>query len=337
MQNGTIGPTAAFLAAKEYVDCENPAVVKKAEELSQGHSTDLEKACAAYRFVRDGIRHPFDINAMAGTPHASEVLRRKLGICHAKSNLLAALLRAMGIPAGFRYQHLTLMDDDSQGYCLHCFNAVWLNGRWIELDARGNKEGVHARFSVGEPVLAFPNRPEYDEYFFDGIYAVPDAPTMALLCRAKTPAEVLEGLPEFPDGKPDIPFGRPRGMGFPEMKEKWLKAFAAGVPEEELRTRVTAEGCYLWHIFSDEAVACEEGDAARETFDTLPRDACYLFEEERLGAPSFVQVRPKPTATEMDREADLYAVAPDFSWTYVRTHEELFGPYFLRRRGYEQV
>ena len=187
MKNGAIGPWAAFLEASQFVDSGDPAVAKKAEELSRGLSTDEEKACAAYRFVRDKIPHSFDVRADAVTAAASDVLRRGTGICHAKSNLLAALLRAMGIPAGFRYQHLTLADDDSKGYCLHCYNAVWLDGKWVELDARGNKEGVNARFSVGEPVLAFPNRPEYDEYFFEGIYATPDAPTMALLCRAKTP------------------------------------------------------------------------------------------------------------------------------------------------------
>lgn len=325
-----------FLEASAYIDYDDSAVAAKAAELSRGLSTALEKALAAYRFVRDRIRHPFDVKAMAGLPFASDVLRRGLGICHAKANLLAALLRAMGIPAGFRYQHLTLMDDDARGYCLHCFNAVYLDGKWIELDARGNRQGVNVRFSVDEPALAFPNRPEYDEYFFEGIYADPDAPTMALLSCAKTPDEVLAGLPEFPAGTPDVPFGRQMAMGFPEMREKWLEAFAAGVPAEELEAHVTSDRNLLWHVFSYEMVDCEEDDDARETFDAIARDECYLFDEGHGGTPAFVKVRPKPTATQMDREADLYAVALDFSWTYVRTHEDVYGPYFCRRT-HEQV
>jgi len=38
------------------------------------------------------------------TCSASEVLREGTGICFAKSHLLAALLRAVGIPAGLCYQ-----------------------------------------------------------------------------------------------------------------------------------------------------------------------------------------------------------------------------------------
>lgn len=48
---------------------------------------------------------------------ASEVLENKTGICWTKSCLLAALLRANGIPSGISYQLLTRADnDDSEGY-----------------------------------------------------------------------------------------------------------------------------------------------------------------------------------------------------------------------------
>ena len=35
--------------------------------------------------------------------------------------------------------------------------------RWIRLDARGNKENVHAEFSLDEEMLAFPVRSELGE------------------------------------------------------------------------------------------------------------------------------------------------------------------------------
>ena len=193
-----------FLEATKYVDFGDPAVARKAAELFQVGMTDAAAAEAAFLFVRDEIPHSFDIGADKITASASDALKCATGICHAKANLLAALLRARGIPAGFCYQRLTLADDDSKGYCLHCFNAVYLGGKWIKLDARGNTNGKDARFSMGEPVLAFPNRPEYDEYFFDGIYAMPDQPTMKMLERARTLADVLAGLPGAPSGKPDI-------------------------------------------------------------------------------------------------------------------------------------
>ena len=80
------------------------------------------------------------------------------------------MLRRVGIPAGFCYQHLTLAEDDSLGYCVHCYNAVFVNNRWIFLDARGNTNGRRALFSPEKPVLAFKPRLEFDAYFWKGIY-----------------------------------------------------------------------------------------------------------------------------------------------------------------------
>ena len=72
------------------------------------------------------------------------------------------------------------------GYCVHAYNAVYLNGHWIKLDVRGNgKNGVNAQFSLEESILAYPPREQYDEYFFKGIYANPNKETMSMLKSAK--------------------------------------------------------------------------------------------------------------------------------------------------------
>jgi transglutaminase-like putative cysteine protease len=193
-----------FLTATEYVDFGASVIAERGKELFAGINDDILKAKVAYEFVRDEIPHSFDIGATTITAKASEVLRYRTGICHAKANLLAALLRSQRIPSGFCYQHITLADDDSQGYCLHCFNAVCLNEHWVFLDARGNTNGKNAEFSLAEPILAFPCRTQYDEYIFGGVWAEPDAPTMKLLANVKTLREVADGLPEKPYGKPDI-------------------------------------------------------------------------------------------------------------------------------------
>jgi transglutaminase-like putative cysteine protease len=194
----------AFLERNQYIDYDSKLIIEKAIKLFRRGYSDTEKAQTAYCFVRDDILHSFDCNADRITAIASDVLKYKTGICHAKANLLAALLRSQGIPTGFCYQHLTLADDDSKGYCLHCFNAIYLDGKWLKVDARGNTNGRNAQFSMSEPVLAFANRIEYDEYFFDGIYAEPDVPTMELLENAKTLQDVIDGLPEKPFSKPNI-------------------------------------------------------------------------------------------------------------------------------------
>ena len=179
-----------FLANTYYVDYMAENIQKKAKELFSEEMTDVQKAEKAFLFVRDEIPHSFDCNATVVTARASDVLEQKTGICHAKSNLLAALLRSQGIPAGFRYEHLTLADDDSLGYCLHCYNAVYLERKWIELDARGNKPGVDAQFSLNERKLAFMPREEYDEYFLEGIFDKPDEATMERLDKAKNLQDV---------------------------------------------------------------------------------------------------------------------------------------------------
>lgn len=192
-----------FLRADGYVDYGSDMIRAKAAELFDETMDDVQKARIAYEFVRDEITHSFDAGADVMTAKASDVLRYGTGICHAKANLLAALLRSQGIPTGFRFQRLTLADDDSEGYCVHAYNAVLLGGRWIELDARGNREDIDAQFSLDEPKLAYPARPEYEECFYEGIYASPHAASMKMLENAKTIQEVKATIPdrvmEFPD------------------------------------------------------------------------------------------------------------------------------------------
>ena len=104
-----------FLAATEMIDFQHMAIQNKAHQLFTAVLNDVDKTRVAYEFVRDEIPHSFDCNAQVITAKASDVLIHQTGICHAKANLLAALLRSQGIPTGFCFQHLTLADDDALG------------------------------------------------------------------------------------------------------------------------------------------------------------------------------------------------------------------------------
>ena len=193
-----------FLAESKYIDFSSQNIRDKAKELFFETNTDEEKVKVAYEFVRDEIPHSFDINAKIITTNASDVLKHQTGICHAKANLLAALLRSQGIPVGFCFQHCTLMDDDSAGYCVHCFNAVWLHGRWIKIDARENKAGVDAQFSLDEAILTYPPRPQYKEYIWPGIYANPHFDTMLMLENAQSLQDIIDNIPDYVKESPDI-------------------------------------------------------------------------------------------------------------------------------------
>lgn len=191
------GTMHTFLQESHYIDFSAPIIIAKAQTLFSGIADEREKARIAYEFVRDEIPHSFDCNATVITAKASDVLLHGTGICHAKANLLAALLRSQKIPSGFCFQRLTRGVDATQGYLIHAYNAVWLDEHWVKLDARGNTNGKNAQFSLGEPQLAFPCRPEYQEYFLPGIYADPHAETMSVLEQAKSLRDVLENLPDM--------------------------------------------------------------------------------------------------------------------------------------------
>lgn len=70
-----------------------------------------------------------------------------------------------------------------------------MNDKWFKIDARGNKQGVNAQFSLNEPILAFPVRSEYDEYFYPGIYTAPYMPTMKILEEASCIQDVWDNIP----------------------------------------------------------------------------------------------------------------------------------------------
>ena len=193
-----------FLDESKYVNFSEDNIKTVASELFSGVFGDVRKTQIAFEFVRDQIPHSFDNRATAITVKASDVLLHKTGICHAKSNLLAALMRSQGIPAGFCFQHLTLMDDDSEGYYVHCYNAVYLEGAWVKLDARGNKLGVNAQFSLNKPTIAFSCRSQYDEYDWPGIYAKPHAETMLMLEQADSLEYIIKNLPSRITLPPDL-------------------------------------------------------------------------------------------------------------------------------------
>lgn len=172
-----------YLLELEAVDYRHALIADKVKKLFPHPLNEIEKVKIAFEYVRDKIAHSWDIQSSRVTCKASEVLYYKEGICYAKSNLFAALLRSQGIPAGFCYQRLTLGDTPDTGYCIHALNAVYLQSleRWIRLDARGNKTGVDAQFSTTQEKLAFPVRAEYDEFDYPIIYKEPHPKTIAAL------------------------------------------------------------------------------------------------------------------------------------------------------------
>jgi transglutaminase-like putative cysteine protease len=186
-----------YLRVTEIIDYDNDSIKEIARILSEQNENEIETARNVYHFVRDHIAHSADIDGQIVTCRASEVLEHKQGICYAKSHLLAAILRKIGILTGFCYQRLILEDGRRPWLALHGLNAIYLKSlnRWIRVDARGNKQGVNAEFSIGTERLAFPVRKELGEEDVPVIYAEPNKNVIRVLKESKTVEELFENLP----------------------------------------------------------------------------------------------------------------------------------------------
>jgi transglutaminase-like putative cysteine protease len=159
-----------FLGNDDLVQSAHPAVRRLATELRAEHSADVDFARAAFDWVRDNVGHSYDGQDSRVTLAAGEVLRERVGLCYAKSVLLAALLRSQGVPAGLCYQRL---GNPHEGFVVHGLVALWLDGAWHRQDPRGNKMGIDAQFSLDVERLAFPIDESVGECDYPRLYASP--------------------------------------------------------------------------------------------------------------------------------------------------------------------
>jgi transglutaminase-like putative cysteine protease len=188
-------PSLAFLASTEVVDWYHADVRTLAWCLAGGERDAVEIARRCFEWVRDEVRHSVDAGDSVVTCSASAVLAERTGFCYAKSHLLAALLRANGIPSGFCYQRLSF-DGVGPPFCLHGLNAVLLPDHgWFRMDARGNKPGVDARFTPPVERLAFSMQLD-GERLFPEIYSEPLPQVVESLHSYDTVAEVTANLPD---------------------------------------------------------------------------------------------------------------------------------------------
>lgn len=189
-----------YLVELNEVDFSAPVLQEKISELFNPSQTEMAKVKVAFEYVRDKIPHSWDIQGTQVTCTASEVVSGGEGICYAKSNVMAALLRSQGIPTGFCYQRLLLFDTPEKGYCIHALNAVFLRTRnkWIRLDTRGNKQGINAQFSIDEERLAFTVHEELGERDYPIIYVRPHPKTISTLEEHTNATEMYQyHLPEY--------------------------------------------------------------------------------------------------------------------------------------------
>lgn len=198
MQGKSAHGDEVYLRATDIIDWSHPEVFAQAKALAvPGNPIETARSC--FQFVRDTIQHRRDFERNPVTCRASDVLRHGTGYCYAKSHLLAALLRANGLPAGFCYQRLSV-NDTGPPFCLHGFNGVFLPGfGWYRIDARGNRPGIDARFAPPEVHLAFPLQLA-EEVEFENVLADPLEIVVDSLNESTSWMDALARLPDIASG-----------------------------------------------------------------------------------------------------------------------------------------
>ncbi len=186
-----------YLSSTSVVDWSGNQVGEKATQLTIGLSSQIEKIQTLFTWVRDNISHSKDVSSNVVTCTASEVYVSGTGICHAKSHLLAAMLRSQGIPTGFVYQVL-IKDAPDTGTVLHGLNAVYITAlsKWLRMDARGNTGGIDAQFSLHHEKLAFEMDESKGEFIYETIFVNPDDNVVDVLSKFSNREEMWGYLPE---------------------------------------------------------------------------------------------------------------------------------------------
>jgi transglutaminase-like putative cysteine protease len=156
---GTGTEAGRYLAATRYVDSDAPEVAAFVARALAGLGPDADataRAVALFEAVRDGLRYdPYTVSGDPAAYRASAVAGTTSAFCVPKAILLAAGLRAAGIPAALGFadvrNHLNtprlsaLMGTDLFVY--HGYVQLWLEGRSFKVTPAFNR-ALCERFGV---------------------------------------------------------------------------------------------------------------------------------------------------------------------------------------------
>lgn len=161
-------PDESFSLPTACCDSENRTIATAVRNILKGCAEDeAEVAKRLFYWVRDNIQYTLGLQADS----ASTTLQKNKGSCSNKANLLAALLRSVGIPAGFHLMEVKtklyfgplavnrvskFVSDKS----LHAHNSIFLRGKWVSVDCSDD-----IRLSQSLRHLTVPATPVW----FDGV------------------------------------------------------------------------------------------------------------------------------------------------------------------------
>lgn len=134
---------AEFLEPNAYIQSDHPPLREKALEIVKGETDAWAAACKLESFV---YKHIKDKNFGTGFASAAEVFENPTGDCSEHAVLLAAVCRAVGIPARAAMGYMYL----GGIFGGHVWVEVWINGKWYAIDGVmgiGRVDPTHITFS----------------------------------------------------------------------------------------------------------------------------------------------------------------------------------------------
>jgi hypothetical protein len=110
------------------------------------------------------------------------------------------------------------------------------------------------------------------------------------------------------------------------LQREWRKAFAPGVSGKSLQ--------FYWHVFSGRSTPHLEGANAVASYEArLAWHSAFVVEELMRGPALLCRFDLAPTYLRLRNgwSKELYLVEAGMAWSFVLTHEQDYGPYFVER------
>jgi hypothetical protein len=134
-------PGKEYLESSSLIDSGDLVIKALARKVAGDEKSPHKKALALEKWVHENMTFSAD----AGFPSASRVAKSLQGDCRQHAMLLAALLRAQGIPSrtalGLVYYR---EEGKSPNFAFHMWTEAYIGGKWLSLDAIRGQGGIAA-------------------------------------------------------------------------------------------------------------------------------------------------------------------------------------------------
>ncbi|MGB9793122.1 MAG: transglutaminase-like domain-containing protein, partial [Thermacetogeniaceae bacterium] len=119
-----------YLSPSPWVDSDNPEVIALANSLIRPEMTERERLLAIHDWVAAQIAYDYAayLRGESALVPASATLKKRAGLCRDYAFLVAALARALNMPARVIYGEVS---EEGARTRIHAWNEVYCEGRWV--------------------------------------------------------------------------------------------------------------------------------------------------------------------------------------------------------------